>query len=717
MTFNKKSLVALLIVTFLLVSPNITHASLLGDFFRSIFGIDKVENTQPAQSIGASIDDSTVKTTDTADDTVPPEDLDSISLPPAKDSPIKIQPPVVSDDMIRETEAILKYGMKNSTNTQTVQTRLKVLKYLDGVADGDYGKITVSAVANFQKGNNISGDGMIVGPVTVKALGVTLLFPDKPIEKINANNVSSTCTVNSFTVPTSTTIASGLSTTVSWSSDCDSVVLRADSGSYNSSYAGGPSGTYTFSAPSSTHFSSTDNSVDITLIAGNSTDTQSKTKPIPITDVVNPAFNQCAFINLTATPNPVPIGSNQTTLSWTAFPGCIVYLYSYTPSASGLILASILKPITGYFNSTDTANVTLSKSTTYYLTAQAETNPAMDGTTVLSARTIDVKMEVQNKKVLLLGGRAETVSRNDVFSSDDTDMENWNLISPNGAPNMWSPRMNADTVYFKNKYWVVGTSLWNSPINNMSSPHDIWSSPDGITWTLINPNPPFDNYYAPFISDFVGYFEYRATVLGDKIYVIGGKPDNNNHAVVWSSPDGINWTVETASAPFENRVLFSLVTHNGVMYVIGGCYDMNSNGNTGVWSSSDGVNWTQLNSNPPFTIYLADAKAISYNNTIYLLGGSFQSVTNGYSSKDVWSSPDGITWTKISSNLPSIPAGFTGFSARDVVVANNKLWLSNTAFGNVSNIMWSSTDAINWTQSTITPSWSARYSYRFIPNN
>lgn len=330
----------------------------------------------------------------------------------------------------------------------------------------------------------------------------------------------------------------------------------------------------------------------------------------------------------------------------------------------------------------------------------------------LAALSSGAMLPSDRDTLLFLGGRTDTTSKNDVFSTGN--LQAWNLISPNAATPKWSARMNPDVLFYKKQYWIIGTSYWNSPSNNIVSPHDIWVSPDGINWRLVNANPPFNNYYAPFVSDFVGYYEYRATVLNDKMYVIGGKEGNGNHAVVWSSTDGITWTVETASAPFENRMLFSLVSHNGKMYVIGGRYSMNSYGNSGVWSSSDGSHWTQMTAAPTFSNYLSNAKAISFNDKIYLLGGFIQTTTSGSQSAKVWSSTDGNTWTLVSNTLPD--ASYTGFDTRDAIVANGQIVLGNVAFDGTSNKLWTTPDAITWTPVIPTPAWSTRFSYRFLTN-
>jgi len=57
-----------------------------------------------------------------------------------------------------------------------IQTRLKALGYYTGAVDGIAGYYTILAVKRFQKAKGLLVDG-IVGPVTLKALGVVIVNP------------------------------------------------------------------------------------------------------------------------------------------------------------------------------------------------------------------------------------------------------------------------------------------------------------------------------------------------------------------------------------------------------------------------------------------------------------------------------------------------------------------------------------------------------------
>ncbi|MES2930438.1 MAG: hypothetical protein V4665_01500 [Patescibacteria group bacterium] len=213
---------------------------------------------------------------------------------------------------------------------------------------------------------------------------------------------STACTINSFIVPTQT-IASQLSATVSWSSDCSNVILEANSGSYTLRHAGNGTGRYTFSAPRGTTFSSADNTLDMTIIGGNNTvgaGTVSVTKSVPIINIANPASNQCDFLSLSGESVPFSQGM-EAHLQWQAPAGCMVYVEAWRATPNGLESKSIFKPVTYYFNAADSVNVPLVEdSTTFYISAQAGSQNSSGSRMVLSAKTIDVKQNVSPQMCL-----------------------------------------------------------------------------------------------------------------------------------------------------------------------------------------------------------------------------------------------------------------------------------------------------------------------------
>jgi len=233
---------------------------------------------------------------------------------------------------------------------------------------------------------NTGGQGSGTGSVTIVA-GQNVVC-----DIINTYStpppVACSIDTNSFTVPTTTTVASGLSTTVSWStsSGCRGVVIETKTGMTEMRYEVPSSGTRTFTSSTS----DTDNTLDISLIASDLTTIVSQTKTVSIIGVANPSINQCTVNSFTASPNPT---SGNTTLSWSAPASCNnVAIIAWTPNAIGEPTHAFVWPSSGAgaFPASGSFTLPLSKSSTYSLTAQVGGGSASGNNTVLGTKTIDV---------------------------------------------------------------------------------------------------------------------------------------------------------------------------------------------------------------------------------------------------------------------------------------------------------------------------------------
>ncbi|MFH1542222.1 MAG: kelch repeat-containing protein [bacterium] len=156
--------------------------------------------------------------------------------------------------------------------------------------------------------------------------------------------------------------------------------------------------------------------------------------------------------------------------------------------------------------------------------------------------------------------------------------------------------------------------------------NQIWSSADGASWTEERN------------ADFSGRYNFGAVVFDEKIWVIGGY--GNDDVLlndVWYSADGANWTEATTEAGFSPRQLHSTVVQDGKIWVIGG--DEISTEAYGkvddVWSSPDGISWTQVATGAEFG-RRAGHSSVSFNGKLWVINGYFD---NGQGRSDVWSSP------------------------------------------------------------------------------
>jgi uncharacterized RDD family membrane protein YckC len=228
--------------------------------------------------------------------------------------------------------------------------------------------------------------------------------------------------------------------------------------------------------------------------------------------------------------------------------------------------------------------------------------------------------------------------------------------------------------------------------------------PEVKNWTLAVRDTPFDYRVG------AGFVEHDG-----KLWMAGGYTPLKDFNDVWVSPDGIQWEQVTPHAAFSPRAYQGFLSYNGRMWVIGG----NSHNETGfyktekvcdndVWSSSDGVTWTRVTPDTGFPPR-CEFQSVVYDNRMWVIGGSRtdKSKTGPALYSDIWSSTDGITWTQ------SVPSdNFKPFYVSAVFVFDNSLWLSE---GNI----WRSNDGITWKTVSKAQGYSPPISTRrvFVYNN
>lgn len=231
----------------------------------------------------------------------------------------------------------------------------------------------------------------------------------------------------------------------------------------------------------------------------------------------------------------------------------------------------------------------------------------------------------------------------------------------------FSPRDTAEDVVYDGRMW-----LSNGYYHGGVLTRDLWSSTDGVRWTLINPDTPYDGY-----SEMVAY--------DGKMWAVKGS--------VWHSTDGVNWTLGAASTPFGSRGYGELVVHRGRMWQLGSGRD--------VWHSGDGVNWTLATDDALFGNRAASAVVV-FADKLWLMGGRVSRVNTppekGYPEyttfNDVWCSEDGASWTRVLEHAPWAPRMW--FISK---VYDGKMWIiggyDNANYKNFSDV-WYSTDGVTW---------------------
>ena len=149
----------------------------------------------------------------------------------------------------------------------------------------------------------------------------------------------------------------------------------------------------------------------------------------------------------------------------------------------------------------------------------------------------------------------------------------------------------------------------------------------------------------------------------------------------------------TNNPGFSARSGFSLLVFQNKLWILGG-YDVTAGEyKNDVWNSEDGISWTKVSPNvpikgkPQFPVR-TNHSSVVFNNKIWVIGG----VANSSRKNDVWYSEDGISWIEATPEAP-----FESRAEFSTEVFNNKLWVIR---GNQQADVWFSNDGLIWTETS-----------------
>jgi hypothetical protein len=179
--------------------------------------------------------------------------------------------------------------------------------------------------------------------------------------------------------------------------------------------------------------------------------------------------------------------------------------------------------------------------------------------------------------------------------------------------------------------------------------NDVWASADGNTWEQRTAAAP----WAGRAGLSVAVLDNRLFVFGgsqnDDSSIIGPNgPERLYYNDVWASTDGAEWEQLTDAAPWEPRAGASVVERDGLIWLFGGedgftCSplpDCEAPYFNDVWTSPDGIEWTLVTASaawsprPGHQCELLDQTFVCF--------GGFGLIENP---TDVWVTLDGIDWT------------------------------------------------------------------------
>jgi hypothetical protein len=276
-----------------------------------------------------------------------------------------------------------------------------------------------------------------------------------------------------------------------------------------------------------------------------------------------------------------------------------------------------------------------------------------------------------NDRLWLFGGSAphQGLDLGDAWST--VDGIDWHKEIDRAA---WTPSASSMSVAFAGRMWRMGGFVEKE---NRSFPiSEIWASVDGRNWTLATAKPAWEARGGGAL-----------VVHNEKLWLLGGtrhprnEGDQQTLSDVWSTENGVDWTLVILNAPWKPRAFHTAVAHDGKLWIMGGGHwGKKPLASRDVWCSFDGINWEQRANEAawPGRIW---ATAASYNGLLWVMGG-FISKPRG-SANDIWYSADGSNWYPYLASKVWSPR-----SAHSSIVFNGRLWVLAGSNGDYFNDVW-----------------------------
>jgi hypothetical protein len=302
---------------------------------------------------------------------------------------------------------------------------------------------------------------------------------------------------------------------------------------------------------------------------------------------------------------------------------------------------------------------------------------------------------------------------------------NWSLV--NGTA--WPPRSDHSFTVFQGQVWVIGGEQY---IDSWTVLRDVWSSPDGVSWTQA-PTPAFPGvaYHAVEVLNdtlvltgggvCIGAYTtvcftydwfnttwtskdgttwlplpppqggaaagpgarggHTLTPFGNVLILTGGLNNTADFNDVWSF-DGAAWSQLTPAAAWAPRSFHQVVTYEPAgaaapLLVLTGGGNMTGEVSE-VWTSADGVEWVLLTSSPGWSARTAHA-TVAVGGLLFVFAGMHNDTVSQLALDDAWSSADGgATWSQMGTPQWGKRSFLVATVWQDTVWVSGGWWLNYT---------------------------------------
>ena len=216
-----------------------------------------------------------------------------------------------------------------------------------------------------------------------------------------------------------------------------------------------------------------------------------------------------------------------------------------------------------------------------------------------------------------------------------------------------------------------------APENNVYY-DDVWHSADGVDWRRI-------------CDDCFGTVQYdgAATFYQGSLWVVGGRENSG----VYRSATGLEWeeVVADSGLPEGNQ---GLVVHQGTLWVVGGVNHVAGTYHKSMYYYSEADSAFVATTDFVFSREL--------NNYAVSFRGSIWSVGSDADPADVWASGDGVNWERVADEV-AMGRRVGG----DIFVRGDWLYfyggIRSGGIPAADNVVWSSRDGLRWTKATGNP--------------
>jgi hypothetical protein len=177
-------------------------------------------------------------------------------------------------------------------------------------------------------------------------------------------------------------------------------------------------------------------------------------------------------------------------------------------------------------------------------------------------------------------------------------------------------------------------------------------------------------------------------------------------AQIWTTADGIDWQPATIEFPGDadpeskEPGAITSIRAWGSGYVASGFYSRLETGRrTLVWTSPDGRTWTLVPHDPVLEIGIMD-NLVAWRGELLAFGHAPAGAMGGGAGAQLWSSPEGITWTAETLRLPD------GLTMGFAVATGDRLWAYGATggvdtAGDGESVILTSTDGRTWARSPL----------------